>query len=233
MRQKIGYGLVQAYDAYELLSLGGCSAAASYNDPCLPEGKVSFEVEIITDNYGSETTWELKGPSTETGGPYADKIENIYVQLCILPGNYQFIMKDSAEDGMCCGYGNGSYDVKSSNVKVMKGDIFGASEATDFVAELSTPATPEPTPNPTPAPTSNPTSAPSPNSTPSSTPFSTPIPTTSVSPVDGDTCVDTPDFKIGYQGTKYTCENPLCNRCFVRQYERKCFNDNCCICGKE
>jgi lysyl endopeptidase len=72
-----------------------------------------FHLKLILDDYGSETTWELRqlGQVFYSGGPYADDVdgEQVDVDFCLQEGCYQFRMYDSYGDGMCCGYGEGNY----------------------------------------------------------------------------------------------------------------------------
>jgi hypothetical protein len=72
-------------------------------------------VNIMTDSYGSETTWELINNTTSqvvaTGGPY---LANTYysTNVCVLSSDcFTFNIYDAFGDGMCCSYGNGTYEV--------------------------------------------------------------------------------------------------------------------------
>ena len=102
-------------------------------------------VEIETDAYGSETTWELRG-STGTllasGGPYNDlsavgtTVQTpVHVLLTTPFDCTTFTIDDSYSDGMDAGYGAGNYAVKDhdGNVLVSGGD-FGDSESGKFTA---------------------------------------------------------------------------------------------------
>ena len=79
-----------------------------------PNGQIS--IEVTTDGYASETTWELKenGVTIATGGPYTTNGQPQPTEYAtITPGNcYTFIMKDSYGDGMLA---PGSYKVKDAN----------------------------------------------------------------------------------------------------------------------
>jgi photosystem II stability/assembly factor-like uncharacterized protein len=78
-------------------------------------------VQIITDRWGSETTWEVYDENDEKvagGGPYVtEQVNGEYPQadeiICIPAGCFDFIIYDSYGDGMCCGYGNGSFAVST------------------------------------------------------------------------------------------------------------------------
>jgi len=113
-------------------------------------------IHIVTDRYGSETTWKLRNSNNQviqSGGPYTNLSSNttatqpvVYAQLnpteC-----YSFEILDSYGDGMCCSYGQGRYEVKdangtviasggefvSSDIKLFKTGVLGINEL-DLVA---------------------------------------------------------------------------------------------------
>merc|ERR1712125_201055 len=85
---------------------------------------------------------------------------------CVLAAEYVFEIADSYGDGICCGYGSGSYSVEYNGVEVAAGGQFGQSQSTIFGScntdPTGTPGTNDPTPapiDPTPAPI-DPTPAP-------------------------------------------------------------------------
>lgn len=103
-----------------------------------------FRVEITTDAWGSETTWELYN-STMTligqGGPYADQSAvGAYPQetsdFCLEDGNYTFYIYDAYSDGMNSGQGEGFYRlvkvVDDQDVEIAKNGVFGAFEEVTF-----------------------------------------------------------------------------------------------------
>ena len=102
--------------------------------------------ELLTDDYGDETTWELRdssgnliqdGPNT----PYANA-QNYSISLNVQQDEcYNFIINDAASDGICCGWGQGSYElVTAENEVIFAGGQFTSSETTAFsvVSSLST-----------------------------------------------------------------------------------------------
>lgn len=99
-------------------------------------GYVTLQVEVITDSYGSETTWELKNPMgvvVLSGGPYADDSETYDVQPYTIPagaaGCYEFTIYDSFGDGICCTYGDGAYGLfDEQGTQLVLGGTFGESE---------------------------------------------------------------------------------------------------------
>lgn len=103
-------------------------------------------------------------------------------EVCIPPAEYTFTITDAFGDGICCGFGSGSYKVKFQGNVVKEGSSFGSSEATTFGTCNATTETPTvvPTDSPTGAPTHNPTAAPTRN--PTNAPTGTPtVPNSSVS----------------------------------------------------
>ncbi|MAO71878.1 MAG: hypothetical protein CMD02_05155 [Flavobacteriales bacterium] len=78
-----------------------------------PNGQIS--IDVTTDNYPSETTWELKenGVIIATGGPYSSTGPQSTSYATITSGNcYTFVMKDSYGDGILA---PGNYKVKDVN----------------------------------------------------------------------------------------------------------------------
>ena len=74
-----------------------------------------FQLELILDDYGSETTWEILrlGQVIYEGGPYSDGTDGEVVveDLCLEDGCYILKVYDAYGDGMCCEYGDGSWTV--------------------------------------------------------------------------------------------------------------------------
>ncbi|MEZ4685120.1 MAG: fibronectin type III domain-containing protein [Bacteroidia bacterium] len=92
-------------------------------------------VSILTDNYPSETTWELRnsgGTLVGSGGPYGSS-GTVYDQtLCLPAGCYDFTIFDSYGDGICCAYGTGSYSVTSGGSTLASGGAFASSETSNI-----------------------------------------------------------------------------------------------------
>ena len=80
---------------------------------------VAVTLELLTDNFPGETTWDLFHPNGNviyTGGPYMDD-ETLYeVEFCLDPDLcYTFTIYDSYGDGICCGFGLGNYAMVDEN----------------------------------------------------------------------------------------------------------------------
>lgn len=165
-----GYGIVDAKAAYDLLSeqgcaagnvtdeaLGGCAQLTGPAPPPPPCTARNLTIIINTDNYGSETSWELIGGSAPvTGSGYGSN--SAYTEVaCLGEGSYTFTISDSYGDGICCSEGDGSYMLVLDGATIREGGDFGDSEVTQIPA-----AGPTTTPIPTPPPTMPGTPAPTP-----------------------------------------------------------------------
>jgi len=116
-------------------------AAASCLTSCLPDGGGTecelnkVILEINTDNYPSETTWDIKnqqGQILYSGGPYYSPRSLSTIELCLPTSCFIFTIYDLYQDGMCCSYGNGSYKIKFEGNTLISGGQFGASESKQF-----------------------------------------------------------------------------------------------------
>ncbi len=96
--------------------------------------------DILTDNYGSETTWSLtnsSGAEVASGPTALYGNATAYQETITIPTFdecYTFTIFDSASDGICCGtFGNGSYTLEDENGNNIKtGGIFSSSESVLF-----------------------------------------------------------------------------------------------------
>jgi len=100
-------------------------------------------VNIITDSYGSETTWSISDGSVSymSGGPYSDGTTVQTPSTGTIPANacVTFKIEDSYGDGICCAYGNGSYTITDGNGTVVAtGGQFGSKEEVIFQIENTT-----------------------------------------------------------------------------------------------
>lgn len=123
-------------------------------EPSKNSGNV-VDIEIVTDNYGYETYWEIQdengvtvasGGNTNVGingggaqtagtgdpGAYGNNV-TITEQVSLTgTGCHTFIIVDDYGDGMCCAYGNGSYEVASGGVVLYDGGAIAAGETRGF-----------------------------------------------------------------------------------------------------
>jgi hypothetical protein len=122
----------------------------SDNDPANNQRSISVNVaqgsqyalEIESDNYPEETSWQLLTADTE------ELIASISLgdlpqgtttyNWCLSPGCYKFIIEDEYGDGICCGFftGNGSYTVlDDEGTELGSGGSFEFSEEVDFCVD--------------------------------------------------------------------------------------------------
>jgi len=126
----------------------------------------TIKIGIVTDNYPGETSWTLT--DTCSGQVVGSKVPGDYSQqntpqpaevFCVDDAEYTFTISDTFGDGICCGYGGGSYSVYYGGAVVDGGSgEFGSSETLTFGSCSAT--GPSPTDQPTPDPTTPPTPAP-------------------------------------------------------------------------
>lgn len=95
-----------------------------------PAGQSEVVITIVPDNYPNETSWELRNVQTNdviaTGGAQSRT-------MCVPSGTcISFTIRDTYGDGMCCSYGNGSYNVRVDGTPVASGGNFGSFETTYF-----------------------------------------------------------------------------------------------------
>ena len=102
-----------------------------------------FSFVLTLDDYGSETTWNIKrlGTIIYEGGPYSDGIdgEQIIVDMCLEEGCYIVNVYDTYGDGLCCEYGEGNWMVldDDNNVMIESNGVFEDAESDQFCTEWS------------------------------------------------------------------------------------------------
>uniref|UniRef100_A0A6U3P181 subtilisin n=1 Tax=Ditylum brightwellii TaxID=49249 RepID=A0A6U3P181_9STRA len=198
-----GFGLVEARAAYDYLSnrgcgfpvgdtLGGCnqcmectSTPTSSPTPFVcPGSEKRFKLSLVTDKYGSETSWKVTSP---TGGDVISRSGyaryTTYTERhCIQSDACTFEISDSYGDGICCTHGDGSYKIWVDDVEKGTGGDFGSTETIQFCdASPTSPTTVTPTVSPTVPPTVLPTVPPTVPPTPAPVTPTTPPTTPPVS----------------------------------------------------
>ena len=81
--------------------------------------EVTVTIELTTDRYGEETSWELTDPSgtvQESGSGY-DSFTDYEIYRCVSAETCTFTIFDSFGDGICCDNGRGSYSVVREGVR--------------------------------------------------------------------------------------------------------------------
>merc|ERR1712228_722132 len=167
-----GHGIVRYWAAVDFLTNKPCGTTSpptispqptSAPTPC--QG-ASFELDLLTDNYGGETSWKLeRGSDIVLQGSGYSSNTAYNVEDCLgQGGEYKFTINDSYGDGICCGYGSGSYEVTVAGVVVKSGGQFSSTESSNFNVNCN-PTTPPPVAPPTVPPTVPPTPSPTPTET--------------------------------------------------------------------
>merc|ERR1712241_1301038 len=132
------------------------------------EGFSKFQVEILTDNYGGETYWDLAysdspdyviaGSNRSYSEPNTDYTDpSVDEYFCLEPGDYTFTMADKYGDGVCCQFGEGHIIGILNNIEIFAGGNFTYEDTRNFTVTVSDDDFDDET-TPTRFPTFNPTS---------------------------------------------------------------------------
>lgn len=127
---------VKAYDKAGNLSKASNSLNIKTKKQSTSCDKNTLVVRLTTDQYGSETSWEITNESNKvvaSGNNYGEK-ETYNIESCLPNGCYTFTIKDAYGDGICCKYGDGSYQVKLNGQVIASGSEFKKSESKEFCA---------------------------------------------------------------------------------------------------
>ena len=102
-------------------------------------GDDEFAVEVIitTDNYGNDTYWEVRDTNINEiynlveWGTYPNFMDTTYLHEFCIPQNScsAFTIRDAWGDGICCSYGEGSYQIILEGDTIATGGEFGSSES--------------------------------------------------------------------------------------------------------
>ncbi len=124
--EQIGGG--SAWDGIDLhLDAIGISITA---DPCIVTPPTcspgDLTLDFVFDTYSQEVSWDIQDESStvvaSSGGLYAAGLTTISESITLVDGNYTFNVYDSANDGLCCAFGNGSFSLKNSDGTVLHSD---------------------------------------------------------------------------------------------------------------
>lgn len=104
---------------------------------------------LLTDNYGSEVTWELTEDASSdvvySGGPYSDAVETYEFDWCLANGCYTFTIYDSYGDGMS---GTWWWGIPPGNINITNletedvyidalGDTYQQSKSVSFCIDIN------------------------------------------------------------------------------------------------
>merc|ERR1711884_286178 len=116
---------------------GVCSSVL---DCAICGGGVSSVLELTTDNYPSETSWDIKdssGNQDYQGSGYSDANTLHTTNMCLASDDYTFTINDAYGDGICCAYGSGGYIIKVDGTAVEDGGEFADKESITFNVNAS------------------------------------------------------------------------------------------------
>ena len=76
-------------------------------------GEFKFQLELKTDLAPGEISWKIQDENGDilfTDPEYSEEHTIFSYKYCLPVGCYDFIIKDSVDDGICCGNGEGYYN---------------------------------------------------------------------------------------------------------------------------
>jgi hypothetical protein len=128
----------------ELTSINGNTDENTVDNTAVSSSFATFfdtdtvNLTLLTDDYGSETSWEFKDSNDAilySGSGYANNI-TINESFDVSEGGcYSFTIYDSENDGICCGYGIGNYTLTDNNSNVIaNGGEFASQETVSMTA---------------------------------------------------------------------------------------------------
>ncbi len=94
-------------------------------------------LNISFDDFPEETSWEVTndaGNIVASGSMYGGQT-SYSEDLCLPDGCYTFTIFDVYADGICCGFGEGSYEMILNSEVLFSGGEFGAETSNNFCIE--------------------------------------------------------------------------------------------------
>jgi len=189
---KFGHGIVNALNAITALA-GGSTLPPDTGNPggeC-SSSEVDFQFELNTDDYGYETSWDLRDVgsgstvASEASGKYSNN-QKYSIQKCLNGDRcYALTLFDAYGDGLCCGQGNQGFLVR------VNGEIIKST--TDFrqsleIAGIGGPQCSGNNPNPTNPPVGPPSNTPAPVPSPTNPPTPPPVSPPTPPPTQRECC---------------------------------------------
>ena len=105
-------------------------------------GGTSIDINLTTDNYGHENSWQLFDNNNDllfSGNNLTNNTHYIY-NYCLDKSCYKFVINDIEGDGFCCDYGSGSISINKSfnNLELSQLSFFNFTDTLFFcVTELA------------------------------------------------------------------------------------------------
>ena len=100
-----------------------------------------FTLNLLTDEFPTETTWEIRNEMDSLlaeGGPYFEAETLLQIPICLPDsGCFTFTIFDFEDDGICCGFGGGNYNLQGpeGDTLFFSTGEFSDEESQDFCAE--------------------------------------------------------------------------------------------------
>jgi len=122
----------------------GVGDACDDTDPNDCEG-YQITLSISLDEYPEETKWKVRDLETGevilNGGPYdvSQASTTVDEPICLDEGCYKLIMIDTYGDGICCDYGDGSWEILDEDEELFyySDGNFGRKEKVNFCIDLT------------------------------------------------------------------------------------------------
>jgi gliding motility-associated-like protein len=107
-------------------------ARASFYSQC-PSGQSLLEINIVPDFFSDEISWQIVQNNTQilSGTSNSDQI-CVDTSQCLI-----VVVNDAGNDGICCAYGNGFFEVFLDSKKIGNGSSFGSADSTYFNCPVS------------------------------------------------------------------------------------------------
>jgi hypothetical protein len=102
-------------------------------------------LRLILDAAPYQTSWSIANASgvvMASGGPYTSSLayQTLEIPVCLPQSCYSFTINDSGNNGLCCQYGQGGYQIIASNgIVLASGASFGSSASNNFCLQQSGP----------------------------------------------------------------------------------------------
>ncbi len=137
-------GLAAGTYSVVVTDANGCTVNASViigDDTPPPTGCTDngMTLTLVVDNYPQETDWELTDASGAivASAAYTTSTPDgstLVIPFCVTDGCYDFTINDAWGDGICCGYGQGSYEITDdvTGEVLASGAAFGSTETTEI-----------------------------------------------------------------------------------------------------
>ena len=106
-------------------------ARASFYSQC-PSGQSLLEINIVPDFFSDEISWQIVQNNTQilSGTSNSDQI-CVDTSQCLI-----VVVNDSGDDGICCAYGNGNFEIFLDKIKIGNGSTYGSVNSSFFYCSI-------------------------------------------------------------------------------------------------